>query len=195
MEILLALALIFGALCFYIARGSSGYRPGQTESDIPAQTDGKFLPFNLTDSKPVVASLALEGPGYVIDGDTLVVQQTQVRLFGIDAPELNHPYGRNAKSALINLCMGQTIRAEITAKDDHGRTVAKCSLRDGRDLSAEMVKLGMAIDWPKFSGGKYRAFEAVDARKKLWLADARQKGRMHVWEQYDAKQKARGIKD
>jgi hypothetical protein len=54
-----------------------------------------------------------------------------------------------------------------------------------------MVKLGFAIDWPKFSGGQYRALELPGARKKMWLADARQKGRMHVWEQFDAKQAAR----
>lgn len=76
-------------------------------------------------------------------------------------------------------------------KDSYERTVAKCTRPDGRDLSAEMVKLGMAIDWPKFSGGIYRALETPDARKKLWLADARQKGRMHVWEQYEAKKKAK----
>jgi hypothetical protein len=28
-------------------------------------------------------------------------------------------------------------------------------------------------------------------RKKLWLADARQKGRMHIWERYDAQQAAK----
>ncbi|MEL7115878.1 MAG: nuclease [Pseudomonadota bacterium] len=77
-------------------------------------------------------------------------------------------------------------------RDDHGRTVAKCTLSDGRDLSAEMVKLGLAIDWPKFSGGVYGHLETADARKKLWLADARQKGRMHVWEKFEAKQKAQG---
>jgi hypothetical protein len=48
-----------------------------------------------------------------------------------------------------------------------------------------MVKLGLAIDWPKFSGGKYQSIETPGLRKKLWLADARQKGRMHVWEQFD----------
>ena len=58
----------------------------------------------------------------------------------------------------------------------------RCYLSDGRDLSAEMVKLGLALDWPKFSGGKYRELETSDARTKLFLADARQKGRMHVWE-------------
>ena len=82
----------------------------------------------------------------MVDGDGLIILKTQIRLFGIDAPELNHPYGKNAKWALVSLCKGQTIRAEVTAQDVHGRTVARCYLPDGRDLSAEMVKLGMAID-------------------------------------------------
>lgn len=125
----------------------------------------------------------------MVDGDTIVLQKTQVRLFGIDAPELEHPYGQKAKWALVGLCKGQVIRAEVTDQDDHGRTVARCYLDDNRDLSAEMVKLGLAIDWPKFSGGAYKPFETADARKKLWLADARQKGKIHVWKQFDAKQR------
>lgn len=133
----------------------------------------------------------LEGPAYVVDGDTIKIRKKQVRLFGVDAPEINHPYGKKAKWALVSLCKGQRVRAEVTAEDAHGRTVAKCYLEDGRDLSAEMVKLGMAIDWPKFSDGKYRSLEVPDVRKKLWLADARQKGRMKVWEQYEAKQAQR----
>ncbi|WP_417685369.1 thermonuclease family protein [Roseibium sp.] len=116
-----------------------------------------------------------------------MVQKTQVRLFGIDAPELDHPYGKKAKWALISLCRGQAVRAEVTELDDYGRAVARCYLNDGRDLSAEMVRQGLAIDWPKFSGGRYRTLEVPGARKKLWLADARQKGRIHVWEQFEAK--------
>lgn len=129
----------------------------------------------------------LTGRAYIIDGDTLAIQSTQVRLFGIDAPELDHPYGKNAKGALLSLCKGHDVRAEIIAQDAHGRTVARCYLADGRDLSAEMVKLGLAIDWAKFSNGQYRSLELLGVRKKLWLADARQKGRMDVWEKYAAK--------
>ncbi len=92
---------------------------------------------------------------------------------------------------MVSLCKGQIIRAEILEQDTHGRTVAKCYLPDGSDLSAEMVKLGMAIDWPKFSGGVYKKLEVHNVRKKLWLADARQKGRMHVWEKFEANQKGR----
>ena len=129
----------------------------------------------------------LEGPAYVTDGDTITIQKTQVRLYGIDAPELYHPYGKQAKWALVRLCKGHSIRAEVTDEDDYGRTVAKCFLPDGRDLSEELVMQGLAIDWPKFSGGKYSSFEVAGVRKKLWLADARQKGRIDVWEKFDAR--------
>lgn len=138
--------------------------------------------------------MVLQGAAFVVDGDSLVIRKTQVRLFGVDAPELNHPFGIKAKWALHGFCKGQSIRAEVMSVDDHGRTVARCYLPDGRDLSAEMVKIGMAIDWPKFSSGEYRRLETPDARKKLWLADARQKGRMHVWEKFD-KQRAAKSKD
>lgn len=151
-------------------------------------------PFNAATAKSAAQPKIIEGPAYVVDGDTITIQKTQIRLFGIDAPEIDHPYGQKAKWAMVRLCKGQRMRAEITAVDDHGRTVAKCFLPDGRDLSAELVKEGLAIDWPKFSGGQYRDLEVAGVRKKLWLADARQKGRMYVWEQFEAKRNAKQAK-
>ncbi|MBO9449499.1 thermonuclease family protein [Tropicibacter sp. R16_0] len=133
----------------------------------------------------------LTGAAWITDGDTVTIRNTQIRLFGIDAPELNHPYGVKAKWALHKLCKGQEIRAEIVDVDDYERTVAKCYLPDGRDLSAEMVKQGMAIDWSKYSGRKYAHLEVPGIRKKLFLADARQKGRMHVWRQFEARNEKR----
>ncbi|MBF9043444.1 hypothetical protein HKCCE4037_08905 [Rhodobacterales bacterium HKCCE4037] len=149
-------------------------------------------PFSATTAQPAPQPTILRGRAYVVDGDTITIRKTQIRLFGIDAPEMNHPHGKNAKWALVKLCKGHEIRAEILETDDHGRTVAKCTLADGRDLSAEMVKAGLAIDWPKFSGGIYTRFEVPDARRKMWLADARQKGRMHVWEAFEARQRSSG---
>jgi len=149
----------------------------------------ELYPFDANSAEPQTIQTILSGTVRVVDGDTIVIQKTQVRLFGVDAPEINHPYGQKAKWALVSLCKGQTVQAEITEQDDYGRTVARCYLQDGRDVSAEMVKLGLAIDWPKFSGGIYRELEMPDARKKLWLADARQKGRMHVWERFEATRK------
>lgn len=126
----------------------------------------------------IVEVQELRGRAWVIDGDTIDIGGTRIRLAGIDAPEMDHPYGRNAKWALVNLCKGQEIRAVFDGDLSHDRTVATCYLPDGRDLSAEMVKAGMAIDWRKFSGGKYAALEPPGIRRKLWRCDARQKGRM-----------------
>lgn len=131
----------------------------------------------------------LTGAAYVVDGDTIKIGNRQIRLFGIDAPEMSHPYGKKAKWAMHALCKGQIVRAEVKETDAHGRTVAQCYLPDGRDLSAELVKQGLAIDWPKFSGGKYQNLETTDARKKMFLAVARQKGQMHLWERIEAAQK------
>jgi micrococcal nuclease len=122
--------------------------------------------------------VTIQGRCYVVDGDTIVIGNASIRLAGIDAPELDHPYGKNAKWALINLCKGQTVNAVLEGAMSYDRTVATCYLPDGRDLSAEMVKLGLAIDWRKFSGGKYRHLETEGQRKKLWRCDARQKGLM-----------------
>ncbi len=119
----------------------------------------------------------LYGSCYVIDGDTIVINNVRIRLAGIDAPELNHPWGKNSKWAVISMCKGKKITAKLDGNLSHDRVVATCYLPDGRDIAAELVKMGLAIDWPKFSGGKYRSFEPHGVRKKLWRADARQKGR------------------
>jgi endonuclease YncB( thermonuclease family) len=120
----------------------------------------------------------ISGKGYVVDGDSIIIDKVMIRLSGIDAPELDQPYGQNARRTLMRLCQGQIIQATIDDRDHYDRTVATCHLPDGRDLSAEMVKCGMALDWPKFSEGRYRALEPAGIRKKLWRVDARQKGRM-----------------
>ncbi len=118
------------------------------------------------------------GRCWVIDGDTIDINGVRLRLAGIDAPELDHPYGQRAKRALMRLCKGQVIRAVVEGGQSYDRLVATCYLSDGTDLSAEMVKTGHAIDWPKFSGGKYGHLEPDGIRKRLWRCDARQKGRL-----------------
>ena len=181
-------------LMIVIALTSRGRQKPKKRSHIESKPPRREpAPFNSQTAKPVPE--VMSGAAYVVDGDTIRINKTQIRLFGVDAPEIDHPYGKKAKWALVSLCKGQTIRAEVTEKDAHGRTVARCYLPDGKDLSAEMVQMGLAIDWPKFSGGKYLSLETPDARKKLWLADARQKGRMHVWEKFEARQKLRKSND
>jgi len=121
------------------------------------------------------------GKCFVIDGDTIQIGKVRLRLAGIDAPEMEHPWGKKAKWELVKLCKGQIITAELEPEISYDRVVATCYLPDGRDLSAEMVKMGLAIDWPKFSGGKYAPFEPEGVRKKHWKAAAKQRGHMAVF--------------
>lgn len=193
----LFLLLLLGVIV-YVAIGISGRAHKETKyREIPPPPPPVIrpnpkpktsTPFKAP-AHPKTDMPVIEGRAYVVDGDSIVINKTQIRIYGVDAPELNHPYGKKAKWAMVALCKGQNIRAKIVETDDHGRTVAMCYLPDGRDLSEEMVKQGLALDWPKYSGGDYRMFEPDGVRKKLWLADARQKGRMHVWAQFDARQK------
>ena len=122
----------------------------------------------------------LRGRCWVIDGDTIVINNIRLRLAGIDAPELDHPWGQQSKWAMVKLCKGQTVTARLKPELSYDRIVAECFLPDGRDLAAELVRIGLALDWPKFSGGKYRHLEPEDARRKLWRAQARQRGMLRM---------------
>lgn len=42
---------------------------------------------------PLPPDTVLKGQCWVIDGDTIVINNTHIRLAGIDAPELDHPWG------------------------------------------------------------------------------------------------------
>lgn len=117
----------------------------------------------------------------VIDGDTIIVRKQRIRLFGIDAPEMEHPWGNKSKWTLIGLCRGKDIAIHPQGQLSHERIVAKCFLPDGRDLSEEMVRRGMALDWPEYSGGAYLQFEQEGIRARHWRADARQSGRHDIW--------------
>ena len=64
--------------------------------------------------KPIKQPVSLEpivGGCWVIDGDTIHIGNHKIRFQGINAPELDEPYGKQAKWALHKLVKGQTIRA------------------------------------------------------------------------------------
>ncbi|AZQ69563.1 hypothetical protein EF888_03450 [Silicimonas algicola] len=116
-----------------------------------------------------------KGKCWVIDGDTIVIDSVHIRLAGIDAPELDHPWGLKAKWAMVALCKGQIVTAKVSGELSHDRVVAVCTLPDGRDLAEELVKQGLALDWAAFSGGRYACHEPDGVRKRLWRAAGRQK--------------------
>jgi endonuclease YncB( thermonuclease family) len=63
----------------------------------------------------------------IVDGGGLMVQGHNIRLHGMDAPEIDQSYGRLAKPHLWTLAGGKTVTCKPIARDHHGRLVAKCS--------------------------------------------------------------------
>lgn len=90
----------------------------------------------------------------IADGDTLTMlidgRQERIRLSDIDTPERKQPYGTRAKQALANLTFGKTISVETTKRDRYGRVIGRVTV-DGVDVNAELVRLGYAWVYRKYS--------------------------------------------
>ncbi len=171
MDILVLIVIIGGVIVGVWASQSNdqSHRPSDNRRHRvyrPATSPSAPLP-QTQNLPPIPSSLTLTGKAYVIDGDTIRVQKTKIRLAGIDAPELNMPWGQKSKWAMVGICKGQVITVKLDGERSHDRLVGTCFLPDGRDIGAEIIKLGLALDLPHFSDGKYRHLEPEGARKTL----------------------------
>ncbi|MBT8410049.1 MAG: thermonuclease family protein [Alphaproteobacteria bacterium] len=159
--------LLFNTYCARAAQQTVQRRTHQTRLVVVAGT-------NAPATLPAMpASGFLRSKCHVIDGDTIVIARTKIRLAGIDAPELDQPWGQKSKWAMVAICKGEVITAELNGERSYDRLVGSCYLPDGRDIAAELVKQGLALDWPAFSKGKYRHLEPDGARRKLWKVSHR----------------------
>lgn len=91
-----------------------------------------------------------------IDGDTISAGGQAVRLWGIDAPEMDTAAGRRAAGHMRQLVKGAELTCRIKDVDRYDRIVAQCFNPQGQDLACLMVQAGHAQDWARFSGGYYR---------------------------------------
>jgi micrococcal nuclease len=84
----------------------------------------------------------------VTDGDRLTVLRAGgpavIRLLGIDAPERRQAYGERAKQYAAALAFGKVVTIETAGRDRHRRHVGDVRLPDGRHLSRELVRAGLA---------------------------------------------------
>ena len=80
----------------------------------------------------------------VVDGDTLAIGTTRVRVLGIDAPEMDTAAGRAAKAAAVALVAGQPVRLRVTGKDVYGRLLAHATTADGHNLATALIRAGHA---------------------------------------------------
>lgn len=100
------------------------------------------------------------GCASVIDGDTIEIHGTRIRLFAIDAVEASQtcttlqgqrwPCGREAAFALADHLAGKTVNCRPLDTDRYGRIVAQCYIED-QDIAAWSVANGWAMARASYS--------------------------------------------
>ena len=144
----------------------------QTDGNRSETTNKSFRPKQKHD---VIPSFSGRVVG-VLDGDTYDVltsdnEQIRIRMEGIDAPERGMPYYKVAKKHLSRLCFKKDVRVEISKTDRYGRTIGYGYLEDGRELSHEMLKAGLAWHYKQYNSDNEMALLEERARKSrvgLW---------------------------
>lgn len=126
----------------------------------------------------------------VVDGDTVDVKGSRVRIVGIDAPDDDLPQLKGiASEALRELAArdgGMNCSANVfdfalrreeqcrTDVESYGRLNLACRFRNNdASVAATMVAQGYAVDYRRFSGGAYVDLmkNAADQRLGLWTVD------------------------
>lgn len=102
----------------------------------------------------LVFNKEFSGIAKVIDGDSISVDDREVRLFGIDAPEYHqtcfdgkrHEYscGKASQEFLYDLINGKKVTCHYAEKDKYNRFLGKCEI--GKiSINQEIIKNGMAV--------------------------------------------------
>jgi endonuclease YncB( thermonuclease family) len=121
----------------------------------------------------------LIGQASVIDGDTLEIDGTRIRVFGIDAPESDqlcrdedsnlYRCGQKASNALFDFIARRSVNCVEVDRDRYKRAVSVCTVGE-TDIADWLVRNGLALDWPQYSKGDYAAAEAEAKREQrgMW---------------------------
>ena len=120
---------------------------------------------------------SFSGVGRAIDGDSLMVGSSEVRLHGVDAPEATQtcqragrPWecGSDATYQLSKLIDGRQVSCSPMGGDTFGRTLARCRVGD-TDLNRTMVAMGYALAYRRYSKDYVSAEESAKlARRGIW---------------------------
>lgn len=112
------------------------------------------------------------GQAQVRDGDSLTIHGTEIRLWGVDAPELRQPDGTRARNALRSKIGLSPVRCQEAGggRDRYGRVLARCyTTADGTELNRWLVQHGLAHAYTRYTW-RYRVDEirAKRAKRGIW---------------------------
>jgi endonuclease YncB( thermonuclease family) len=120
---------------------------------------------------PVQAQV-IEGPASVVDGDTIDMTGTRIRIAHIDAPEAKQTCtkedvewacGTDATSELASIINGNAVACTVISVDVYGRQVATCQAGIF-NIGRELVRRGMAV---VTESAPYEYEQATEIAKRL----------------------------
>ena len=112
----------------------------------------------------------------IVDGDTFIGltkgrKKVYYRLQGVDAPEKDQPFSEKSKKKLKKLIGGKLIGIKVQENSENGRSMVRAYTPKGKDISAEMLKSGLAWHFRKYDKSAIYSQlenEARKIRKGLW---------------------------
>ncbi len=131
----------------------------------------------------------ISGKAQVIDGDTIKIQDISVRLFGIDAPEKKQICTFESQPYKCGLESSQFLKKIIESSsyvdcsyrdfDRYKRIIGECvshnkivnkKTTESLNLNYLMVRNGHAIDYRRYSKGKFSLAESLAKKEKkgIW---------------------------
>lgn len=115
----------------------------------------------------------------VIDGDSLIVEGEEIRLMGIDAPEIRQKCKLNGESwkcgfaaqdALFRMIQGRKVHCIHHKRDRYKRRLSTC-YADDINLNAEMVRSGYAVTYRNMEDYLPEQDEAKKRDAGIWSSE------------------------
>lgn len=177
---LLVLAFIVGgAAAYHMIKPQRVYVATPSPSNIPVAVRNEAPPPSPGKVQQSPAT-AIIGRATVIDGDTLEIHGTRIRLYGIDAPESSQlcivkgkksRCGQQAALALADKIGSGTVACEAKDRDRYNRVVAVCRA-GGVALNAWMVAEGWAMAYRHYSSDYVQQETSASASKiGIWQGE------------------------
>lgn len=141
-------------------------------------TAATLLAGALLAAAPALAGEQISGRASVLDGNTIEIDGTKLRLDGIIAPESaqqcggrsggDYPCGEEAAYALdLYLSESGPTTCDVVGRDRYDRSLANCLRSDGSSVNGWMVAMGWAVDWQRGEAGRFTAEQQSAKSRQL----------------------------
>ena len=212
-RVLLSLVGVLVALAVAVCAGPAGCgRPGERSLVAPTDTIRASALSRIL-NRPAVPVVLASTTGFhlmqvrrLVDADTYEVEpaggggRARLRLVGVDAPEVDQPFGRQATSLLSPLLLRRWCWVRVAGVDQYGRNLAVVRLRVGAFASPRTVALDSLLvargwAWAHAPSGQTPAWAgqqqaAVTAALGLWKCGINGVVRPGIWRAYNRNDKA-----